>query len=342
MTHALTPSHAQASNAKLVEVRSQALILRAVSRQLGAMADTYEAQLIGNSDDAFDWEGENYNPDNKKRIKLARQIYCMRRRRDQIFGGRFFGEPGWDILLYLFIKSDEGGKARAKQVTAAASVPPTTALRWIGELIKAGLVERQASILDKRTHWLTLSPHGQDYTAGCLDAIAQAAQDSFEDEGRAFGWLKAEWNAPESLGQVPVKAEQKSQILASLSQSVQPLTLASLMDLAPLKALAVIRQSASQTAGVSLATIESTIERIGKPGARLLLALLEAPGHALPSAELIVAARCKDEAGLKRTLRRLLVALSAFGLERPLFKRRKAYELSPEAAVRIMEHLDGR
>lgn len=90
---------------------------------------------------------------------LPQLAYKMRRARDEIFPN-LFGEPAWDILLDLY---DNTMRARPVQISSAciaASVPPTTGLRWIKVLCENGLAVKTQSEKDARSFYLTLSPEG--------------------------------------------------------------------------------------------------------------------------------------------------------------------------------------
>lgn len=92
---------------------------------------------------------------------LARKAYRERRLRDQIFGDlELFGEPGWDILLDLANASFSGVRVSVSSACVGACVPPTTGLRWISVLEKAGLVEREDDLLDGRRTYVKLTRKG--------------------------------------------------------------------------------------------------------------------------------------------------------------------------------------
>lgn len=75
--------------------------------------------------------------------ELARQAYDDRRRRDSIPGtAGLFGEPAWDLLLYLFIGARENRKVSLDEACKAAGIAASPALRWIAILEKQGLVVR--------------------------------------------------------------------------------------------------------------------------------------------------------------------------------------------------------
>ena len=127
-----------------------------------------QLELIANGDDGStrptrlrdQRPGEELKPE--WWMKQASQIYAARRLRDRFFPAVFFGEAAWDILLELFILGLHDQRATVKRACVAASVPTTTALRWIAILEEEALVSRSSSTIDQRVIWLSLSPKGVD------------------------------------------------------------------------------------------------------------------------------------------------------------------------------------
>ena len=102
----------------------------------------------------------------------ARQLYSMRRRRDSAFEGfDLLGEPGWDILLDLFIGELEGSRIQVSSVCLDAGVPSTTILRWLSRLESEGLVYRAADNIDGRRRFVRLTESGQLLMQKALSAI---------------------------------------------------------------------------------------------------------------------------------------------------------------------------
>lgn len=93
-------------------------------------------------------------------LRLARQLYAERRRRDRFFPGDLFGEPSWDILLDLFVAGREERRVPTTSACIGANVPPTTALRWLRILEARGLVEREGDRRDGRRTFVCLTAQG--------------------------------------------------------------------------------------------------------------------------------------------------------------------------------------
>jgi len=89
-----------------------------------------------------------------------RSIIKARRRREQIFGDAIFADPGWDILLELYAAELAEERVAVSEVSKIAAVPPTTGLRWIGQLEQEGLIGRERDTRDRRRVFLKLTPSG--------------------------------------------------------------------------------------------------------------------------------------------------------------------------------------
>ncbi len=91
----------------------------------------------------------------------ARQIYTNRRKRCSIFGNtELFGEPGWDILLDLYIAHSENKQVSVSSACIGSAAPPTTGLRWLGVLAEADLVLREHDPADQRRVLVRLTDKG--------------------------------------------------------------------------------------------------------------------------------------------------------------------------------------
>jgi hypothetical protein len=89
---------------------------------------------------------------------FARQILSARGRIGNYIDADLFADPARDILLDLFVAGEEGRRISISSCCIAASVPPTTALRWIGMLKKRRLIQESVDPADGRRKWLSLTP----------------------------------------------------------------------------------------------------------------------------------------------------------------------------------------
>ena len=74
--------------------------------------------------------------------RLVRRIIRQRQLRARFFDGELFADPAWDILLDLTAARVEHTRVSVTSLCIASGVPPTTALRWIGQMTAVGLLER--------------------------------------------------------------------------------------------------------------------------------------------------------------------------------------------------------
>ena len=89
--------------------------------------------------------------------RLVRQILRHRRQRAQFFDADLFADPAWDMLLDLTAARGESKRVSVTSLCIAASVPATTALRCIGQLIDSGLFRRVEDLADRRRAFIELT-----------------------------------------------------------------------------------------------------------------------------------------------------------------------------------------
>lgn len=98
-----------------------------------------------------------------KRAELrasAAQHLSQRADRKQFGFSPFVGEPGWDILLDLFVGWASDRQMRTKDVCIASGGPNTTALRYLTALEAANLVRRWQDPRDSRVVNVALTEDG--------------------------------------------------------------------------------------------------------------------------------------------------------------------------------------
>ena len=94
--------------------------------------------------------------------RLVRTIIRHRQLRAKFFDAELFADPAWDILLDLTAARVEHARVSVTSLCIASGVPPTTALRWIGQMTQTGLLERVEDETDRRRAFITLSERAVD------------------------------------------------------------------------------------------------------------------------------------------------------------------------------------
>lgn len=120
-------------------------------------------------------EGKTLEP--KAETKLTDQeigatlrlIIASRSLRGRFFPSQLFADPAWDILLDLTRAKLDGQQVSVSSVCIAASVPMSTALRWVRQMTDAGLLRRWTDPKDRRRDLIALTDttaaHMRDYLA---------------------------------------------------------------------------------------------------------------------------------------------------------------------------------
>lgn len=93
-------------------------------------------------------------------LQRATRLLALRRKRESTFCNDIFGEPAWDILLDLFRARLRNETVCISSACIAASVPQTTALRWVQVLCEKNYVSRRPDPDDARRSLLTLNDEG--------------------------------------------------------------------------------------------------------------------------------------------------------------------------------------
>ena len=100
----------------------------------------------------------------------VRNILRLRRMRNRFFDSTLFADPAWDMLLDLLAARLEGEDVSVSSLSIAASVPSTTALRWIRTMTDLGLFERRADPTDGRRIYINLTESAANALAGYFAA----------------------------------------------------------------------------------------------------------------------------------------------------------------------------
>ncbi len=107
--------------------------------------------------------------------RLVRQIIRQRRARAKFLDAELFADPAWDMLLDLTAARVEHARVSVTSLCIAAGVPPTTALRWIGQMVEAGLFDRVEDDADRRRAFIELSDKSADAMARYFAEVGQDA-----------------------------------------------------------------------------------------------------------------------------------------------------------------------
>ncbi len=107
--------------------------------------------------------------------RLVRRIIRQRQLRARFFDGDLFADPAWDMLLDLTAARVEHTRVSVTSLCIASGVPPTTALRWIGQMTEAGLFERVEDDTDRRRAFIALTDKAADAMARYFAELGKGA-----------------------------------------------------------------------------------------------------------------------------------------------------------------------
>ncbi len=110
----------------------------------------------------------------KDRETLASVILRSRQRRSSYFPAIALGEPGWDMILQLYVAECSGRPIDVTALCGSTGVPKTTALRHLDRLAARQLIERRDDDADGRRIFVLMSETLRLQTERWLDATALA------------------------------------------------------------------------------------------------------------------------------------------------------------------------
>ena len=102
--------------------------------------------------------------------RRIRALIRKRQARTRFFEAELFADPAWDILLDLTAARAEGRRVSVTSLCIASGVPPTTALRWIAQMTRQGLLRREEDLVDRRRAFIALSDSAVEAMARYFDA----------------------------------------------------------------------------------------------------------------------------------------------------------------------------
>jgi DNA-binding MarR family transcriptional regulator len=100
--------------------------------------------------------------------EIAGRIWESRQERRNFFPNDLFAEPAWDIVLLLYCAEGRGERLSVTALAHSVGLAQTTALRWIGQLTDAGLVERLPDDHDRRRNFVKLTGPASEKVASWL------------------------------------------------------------------------------------------------------------------------------------------------------------------------------
>jgi DNA-binding MarR family transcriptional regulator len=93
-------------------------------------------------------------------VERAQSILRVRRARERLLGRAIIGEPAFDLLLSLYVRSEQK-EASLTSLARPAGIPYSSAMRWVRYLADKGLVNRTESRSDRRATCVQLTPFGR-------------------------------------------------------------------------------------------------------------------------------------------------------------------------------------
>lgn len=152
---------------KSSEDRNISDLLRTVG-DLTADVERLKKQINDQSAQLFFRNEQAFRP---HAVDKAKAVVTSRDTRLDLFDRELFGEPGWDILLDLFINEHRGARVAVSDACIAARSPSTTALRWIAVLEEKRYVLRVPDPEDGRRQYLCLTREAHDAMKAWLDQL---------------------------------------------------------------------------------------------------------------------------------------------------------------------------
>jgi DNA-binding MarR family transcriptional regulator len=104
----------------------------------------------------------------------AEALLGARRHRGEMLGAQLFADPAWDMLLALFVAAERGEAFSVSRLCSAASVPQTTALRWLEQMEQNRLILRTADAADARRTLISIAPEAREKMRALLRRTVSA------------------------------------------------------------------------------------------------------------------------------------------------------------------------
>lgn len=112
--------------------------------------------------------------DRHDQLAVIRALQYMRRARDRAIAVCADGDPSFDILLFVYEQALLGNRVSVTAACHASTIPQTTAMRKVDELVAAELLVREPDPADRRRINLAPTEMGNGQVATyLLDALSQ-------------------------------------------------------------------------------------------------------------------------------------------------------------------------
>jgi hypothetical protein len=108
-------------------------------------------------------------------VETVRSVIRARRMRARYFREELFADPAWDMLLDLLQAEIAQLRVPVSSLCIAASVPATTALRWLKTMVSQGIFVRRADPHDGRRVFVELAPEASQAMRRYFADVGQPA-----------------------------------------------------------------------------------------------------------------------------------------------------------------------
>ena len=149
--------------------------LRQLSEEVGRIASTLARLSTGPGASARAIEAQPVGDLPPLSAKTVRNVIRARRLRARFFREDLFADPAWDMLLDLLQAEIEQMRVPVSNLCIAASVPATTALRWLKTMVSQGIFVRRADPHDGRRVFVELAPEASQALRHYFAEVGQVA-----------------------------------------------------------------------------------------------------------------------------------------------------------------------
>jgi len=149
--------------------------LRQLSEEVGRIASTLARLSTGPNASVTPIEPQPAGNLPPLSAKTVRSVIRARRLRSRFFREDLFADPAWDMLLDLLQAEIEQMRVPVSNLCIAASVPATTAPRWLKTMVSQGLFVRRADPHDGRRVFVELAPEASQALRRYFAEVGQVA-----------------------------------------------------------------------------------------------------------------------------------------------------------------------